>query len=236
MRRRRAAGVAASTVLTWWSAGIADAAPAQETIARSSKADLEPVAGFFTCHSPEYHLHLRVVLRREVPRDTDLQVLKSPAFEPDVLASVHEADSGPTVSLVIPDRDVWMVVRDKGDVDAIRCRVVEKALPAGFVPRLRTLWRAMLLRTRYQDSNVTQLDGVVWQFFAFERGRGHRSGRTHSPDEGTRAFALAAVADRLIEYAGAGSGDDESALARLDAAMRALERELGAESGGEKGR
>lgn len=193
----------------------------------SAKPDLEPLESALTYHTPAYHAKLRELLFGRAPGFSDVQFLVLPSFDRETLASIAEVEDGFELSVVRPEEQIWY---HEGKVNEIRCEVVKKGVPRTLVDPLRKVWRAMLLRTRYQDSNGVILDGVGYVFLSYERGVGHRGGRTHSPTPGTRAHALVEIGRLLVAFADAEPAAEEAMLSKMSQRIDDLESELAAAS------
>ena len=225
----------------------------QQTRTILHREDLEPVPSALTYHTPEYHQSLRQVLFGKAPRRSDVQFLILPSFEPETLVSIYDVDNGFEVQIVRAEKQIWNegnsrnvageIVGDGGvriqivtpdqqrswdeeKAGEVPCKVMKKALPASVYVRLKALWKSMLLRTQHQRNDRQVIDGVSYVFVSYERGIGWRSGRAHSPAEGTRPFMLAEIGKLVVAFVEAESSAEEETLSRMTELMDNLESML----------
>ena len=194
------------------------------------RGELKPMESALTGHTPEYYLKLRQLLFGRAPVRSDLHFLILPSFEPETLASVYKIGDGFEVQIAESEKDVWFHM---GRVEEIGVKVSRKTLPAALAIRLKSLWTLMLLRTRYERSDVTVNDGVFYVFSATETGIGQMTGVTHSPAEGTRPCVLADIGKLLIAFVVAEPSREREVLSKMNELMDLLDAMLATASASE---
>jgi len=88
---------------------------------------------------------------------------------------------------------------------------------------LEAVWSRMLERVRYPGMPREGVDGVRYEVSHWSQGLGFRSGRTWSPPQGSRPYALVKLSEQMLAFVETPSMDGE---ARLRSSANELLRRL----------
>ncbi len=179
--------------------------------------DLEPADDSFSFTFPEsYHRALVLALLGDDPYRI-CQLVAIPAFRPEWAVYAVKPRSTGAVRLIATRfrTPLWsdgQRLSKDGSIDfefdhftkqdlRSKVDVWETSLAPDTVDALRNVWTQMLARVRYSQSGVIGLDGVQYHVSNWAEGIGFRSGRTWSPDPGTRTAALVELAEHMLKTA-----------------------------------
>ena len=131
------------------------------------------------------------------------------------------------VLLVSYSSAIWM--RDlrpdnlkPADFHYIRPTRCEAEIPKSLAVEIESVWREMLLETRYDRKPRLGMDGG-WTEFSMDYNNRELAGRIWSPDDKTKPGMLVAVADSMQDFC---SKPDKKSYSRLEQRVSDLQRSL----------
>lgn len=197
--------------------------------------ELEPVESALTYHTPEYHIRMRRVFSQSSTgtMTSEFQLLLLPSFESETLLTVGKHGEEFIAQVLRPDKQIWTYEGDDATLEVSR---KEKKLATPLAERAGSLWRTMLLRTKYQRRRLA-LDGTSYVFLSHAPDYPPLVGALSSSDWGRRPYLLAQIGECLIAYVEEGQEKEETLLSRLADLMKQLESaiEKGHPAGDEAG-
>jgi len=158
-------------------------------------------------------------------------IMKSPAFEPESLVTVRTKVGECEVFVTRPSVQLSEL---KHDAPAPEVRELRGRIDPKLAVRVAEAVRQMLTRVSYQESNVSHVDGVIYECFGWKDKYGFMAGKASSPMPGTRVRLLADVSDALAHFVECDAKLRGEAEVALQAAVAKLESALAAQSQGGK--
>jgi hypothetical protein len=158
-------------------------------------------------------------------------IMKSPAFEAESLVTVRTNVGECEVFVTRPSVQLSELKHDAPapEVRELRCRIDPK-----LAVRVAEAVRQMLTRVSYQESNVSHVDGVIYEYFGWKDKYGRMVGEANNPMPGTRVRLLADVSDALAHFVECDAKLRGEAEVALQAAVAKLESALVAQPQGGK--
>ena len=193
----------------------------------NAQDELTPEPGVLA-EADRYYLKLRKAFSEAYEPGVDLRVIVMTSFFPETAAFIDKNNH--LVTLTPKKHSIWShehrgMVREgeigRTDIngrkippteeDEATKRIPEKVedismirrskpLPKSILIPLQEVWKDALLHTKHPKAPTGGLDGVIWHYSAWIKGRGVLSGSAWSPDSPSIPSALNDITDTLIDY------------------------------------
>lgn len=174
----------------------------------AAQEHLEPEHGVFSVRTAAYEERIREVFAEGYRYDVLLKaiILDSSSTEsliamrqsPDGLETVHLAATTLIWNysfLPLPDGS-----RPRSESSPIQVKVTRRPIDKRTVDDIMTVWKKVLLETRYAEPGRFGKDGVTYVFSMKDPYRGILSGQIWSPKANSRMERLTHLAESLVRY------------------------------------
>jgi hypothetical protein len=197
------------------------------------RQDLQPLSWRIGAFEAAYKIRIAQAFgaRLASAGEDDVCIIKTPAFEPESLVAVRTKVGECEIVVTRPSVQLHGL---KHDAPAPEVRELRGRIDPKLAVRVAEAVRQMLTRVSYQESNVSHVDGVIYEYFGWKDKYGSMAGMAHNPMPGTRVRLLADVSDALAHFVECDAKLRGEAEVALQAAVAKLESELAAQSPGKK--
>jgi hypothetical protein len=172
---------------------------------------LEPAEDYFNLypHHRDYYPFLQKHLLASLSSRPVMRVLVMPSFSPESVVSV-ERDSSKNYIVVLrrAKENIWYSKKK----EAVQTEQLKNSIGIVLAKKVESVFGKVSTKVKYREEISLGSDGTTYLFSGFVPGFGWRSGKTWSPEKGTRMESLVEIGHLLIELAEEKSSDKRKSL------------------------
>jgi hypothetical protein len=172
----------------------------------AAQENLEPEHGVYSVRDSRHQDRMREVFAEGYRYEVLFKAIILDSSSTESLIAVRESPDGFETLHLSASTRIWtpdLLSKKDGLTqrgDAIQVKVTRRSIDKRTVDGIKTIWKRMLMETRYAEPGRFGKDGIYYMFSMKDPDRGMVSGQIWSPQANSRTGHLSHLAESLVRY------------------------------------